>query len=98
MRLHAVIMALKNKVPTVGIAYDPKVANVLREFNQPALNLENDDLGILEMTWEDSLKAAIAELPNLSKRAAIKAEAAKNLACQNIEAIAKILDMEIPHE
>jgi polysaccharide pyruvyl transferase CsaB len=98
MRLHAVIMALKNKVPTAGIAYDPKVANVLKEFDQPALNLENEDMSQLEGDWENTLKMAVAELPNLSKRAALKAEAAKNLACQNLEAIAKILDMEIPHE
>ena len=98
MRLHAVIMALKNKVPTAGIAYDPKVANVLKEFDQPALNLENEDMSELESSWENALKTAVAELANLSKRAAGKAEAAKNLACQNLEAIAKILDMEIPHD
>ncbi len=98
MRLHAVIMALRNKVPTAGIAYDPKVANVLKEFDQPALNLENEDMSQLEANWESALKTAVTELANLSKRAAVKAEAAKNLACQNLEAIAKILDMEIPHE
>jgi polysaccharide pyruvyl transferase CsaB len=98
MRLHAIIMALKNKVPTVGIAYDPKVAHVLKVFDQPALNLENEDMTQLEISWENALKTAVAELANLSKRAAIKAEAAKNLACQNLEAIAKILDMEIPHD
>ena len=98
MRLHAIIMALKSKVPVVGISYDPKVESVLKEFEQPVLNLEYDDIGQLGERWENSVKMAVAELANLSKRASLKSEAAKNLAGQNFQALAKILDVEIPHE
>ncbi len=98
MRLHAIIMALKSKVPVAGIAYDPKVQSVLKEFEQPVLNLEYNDDSQLSDEWENSLKLAVAGRSNLAKRAGIKAEAAKNLAGQNFQALAKILNREIPHE
>lgn len=37
MRLHSLIMALSSGVPCIGIAYDPKVTNVLDKFAQPNL-------------------------------------------------------------
>ncbi|HEY9682139.1 MAG TPA: polysaccharide pyruvyl transferase CsaB [Oculatellaceae cyanobacterium] len=98
MRLHAIIMALKSRVPVAGISYDPKVERVLREFEQPVLNLENTENGSLQREWENSLKLAVAERTALAKHAGVKSEAAKNLARQNFQALAKILNKEVPQE
>jgi polysaccharide pyruvyl transferase CsaB len=98
MRLHAIIMALKSKVPVAGIAYDPKVFRVLKEFEQPVLNLENSESANLQQEWENSLKLAVAERTALAKRAGIKSESAKNLARQNFLALAKILNKEVPQD
>lgn len=37
MRLHSLIMALSSGIPCIGIAYDPKVTNVLNKFAQANL-------------------------------------------------------------
>jgi polysaccharide pyruvyl transferase CsaB len=95
MRLHAVIMALKRKVPVVGLAYDPKVQHILEEFNQPALNLENVADPSSVKTWQQILKDAIESRKDLSQRAESNLRATKNLACQNLKAIAKILNKEV---
>ena len=92
MRLHAIIMALKCGVPVVGLAYDPKVRHVLMQFGQPILNLtkENESSGALT-EWLPEVKKAIANRPELSRRALESAAAAKTLACQNFQMLAKIL-------
>ncbi len=38
MRLHALIFALKEGVPVVGLTYDAKVEHVLNQFGQANLN------------------------------------------------------------
>ncbi|OGC13484.1 polysaccharide pyruvyl transferase CsaB [candidate division WOR-1 bacterium RIFCSPHIGHO2_02_FULL_53_26] len=46
LRLHGLIFAAANKVPMVGISYDPKVASFMRSIGQPCLELtEVDQLG-----------------------------------------------------
>ncbi len=91
MRLHALIMALKAGVAVAGIAYDPKVTQVLGEFEQPILILAKERQA---GDWEQSLKTAVTDSDQLSKNAMKKAEGAKKLACQNFLLLAKLLDAQ----
>lgn len=89
MRLHALIMALKSGIACVGIAYDPKVSQLLIDFEQPSLNLTNEQS---QVQWSNTLKSAFEQRAQLSERALSKAEIAKNLACQNFNLLARILN------
>ncbi len=91
MRLHALIMALKAGVAVAGLAYDPKVTQVLSDFEQPILILAKERQA---GDWEQSLKTALADSDRLSQNAMKKAEGAKKLACQNFQLLAKILDAQ----
>ncbi len=88
MRLHALIMALHSGVPVVGISYDPKVSSLLAEFEQPALNLTKETSG---PAWSSTIKEAMDRRAQLVATFAAKAEAAKNMACQNFSLISRIL-------
>ena len=58
MRLHSLIMALKNNVPTFGLAYDPKVVHTLSHFGEPYADLRlARDYG----AWQQSLQKQIKE-------------------------------------
>ena len=94
MRLHALIMSLKSKVPVVGLAYDKKVSFVLAEFEQPILNLQKEMGDNSGATWENVVEDALANKLQLAKIASEKAEAAKNLSGQNFVALSRILDMQ----
>jgi polysaccharide pyruvyl transferase CsaB len=92
MRFHALLMALKSGVPTVGLAYDPKVSYMMKNFDQPSLNLvkgmdEKDAARQLGKLME----SALCNIPELKDRAVRVSSAQKQLACQNFEVIAKIL-------
>lgn len=91
MRLHALIMALSTGVPSVGIAYDPKVSKLLTEFEQPILNLAKDDP---QEDWKDAIEQAFSKRVELSALAVGKSESAKNLACQNFNLLSRILSMQ----
>jgi polysaccharide pyruvyl transferase CsaB len=91
MRLHALIMALKAGVGVAGIAYDPKVEQVLKEFEQPILILAKEPP---QGDWEQLLKTAVADSDRLAHKAMRKAEGAKKLACQNFQMLARILGMQ----
>lgn len=88
MRLHALIMALNAGVGVAGIAYDPKVTAVLREFDQPILILAKEPP---VSDWEQSLQSAVTGCDRLARTAMKKAEGAKKLACQNFQVLARIL-------
>ncbi len=95
MRLHALIFALKEGIPVLGLTYDAKVEHVLKQFGQPILILpkehgEED----LEQKWLDSASAGLQDLEKLHLQAAENAESAKKLACRNFELLAKILDIK----
>lgn len=95
MRLHAAILALKSGVPTVAVAYDPKVSHVAHQFGQPTLNLTNHAPGNeRQSTWSATIKSAVESRDALSRRAKQQAEEARNLACQNFSILAKILGMQ----
>ncbi len=93
MRLHALVMALKSGVPVIGLAYDPKVSQLLRDFEQPVLSLDKtaEDSDQLSDSWTEIVKQALSDIPKLSEKAAQKAVVAKNLAGQNFVALSKIL-------
>jgi polysaccharide pyruvyl transferase CsaB len=91
MRLHALIMSLKQGTPVVGIAYDPKVSALLREFEQPILNLAKE---VEKEQWTEVIGAAYSSRDALARRAVRAAESAKDLACQNFNLLARILGMQ----
>lgn len=89
MRLHALLIALKMGVPVVGIDYDPKVTHLLREFQQPILNLTKE---LDKALWTDTLKSGLASRSRLARLASEQSQVAKNLACQNFDVLARILN------
>ena len=95
MRLHALIFALKEGVPVIGLTYDAKVEHVLSQFGQPILNLpKEDEDSQLEQKWLDTASAGLQDLEKLRSRARENAESAKKLACRNFQLLAKILDIK----
>jgi polysaccharide pyruvyl transferase CsaB len=88
MRLHALIMALKSGIASVGIAYDPKVSRLLTDFEQPILNLTKDSSAD---QWAETLKSALQQRRQLSELAFSKTRIAANSACQNFHLLARIL-------
>lgn len=90
MRLHALIMALKSGKPAVGIAYDPKVTQLLTEFGQCCLILTKESPG---KGWTEALRSVTNGLASYSSLARSKAAAAKELSCQNFASLARILDV-----
>lgn len=88
MRLHALILALKAGIPVAGIAYDPKVAHVLAEFEQPCLILTKD---CQPQQWEEALKALVYTPDRLLERSRRRLEVAQNSSCQNFSLLARIL-------
>lgn len=93
MRFHSLLMALKSGVPTVGLAYDPKVSYLMKNFEQPYLELtENFDENHFAMELARLMESALCNISELSERAMKVSESQKSLACQNFEVIAKILN------
>lgn len=90
MRLHAIIMTLKSGRPVAGIAYDPKVTQVLAEFGQSCLILTKETEG---KDWPEQLKTVANGLESYSSLAVSKAATAKELACQNFSILARMLNM-----
>lgn len=90
MRLHALILALKAGLPVSGVAYDPKVMQLLAEFEQSCLILTKESGG---SSWIEELKTFKNGLSGASKRGKEKLDSAKKLACQNFDLLARILDM-----
>ena len=90
MRLHAIIMSLKCGKPVAGIAYDPKVTQLLAEFEQCCLILSKESGG---SEWPEALKSMTNGLQSYSSLAVARSDSAKKLACQNFDILARILDM-----
>ncbi len=90
MRLHAIIMSLKSGVPVAGIAYDPKVTQLLAEFQQCCLILTKETGG---NDWPEQLKSVVNGLTGYSSLARLKSESAKKMACQNFDILDRILNM-----
>jgi len=92
MRLHSLIMALSSGVPVVGLSYDPKVEHVMREFEQPFLNLANGrDVESEVALLTELVNQAVQGRQELSGIARGRADAACELACQNFAILDKIL-------
>lgn len=95
MRLHALIFALKEGVPVMGLTYDAKVEHVLNQFGQPILILPKEEGdAALEKKWLDTALAGLQDLEKLRLQAKENAESAKKLACRNFQLLAKILDIK----
>ncbi len=91
MRLHALLMALKNGKPTVGIAYDPKVTSLINAFRQPIISLESKCAE--EKLWLDTISTAFQNRLELGTLASIQTEKMKELSCGNAKNVAKILQL-----
>lgn len=93
MRFHALLMALKSGVPTVGLAYDPKVAYLMKNFDQPSLNLAKGlPANAASAELAGLLNDALVNISELRGRAEAVSSSQKELACQNFEEIARILE------
>ena len=95
MRFHALLMALKSGVPAVGLAYDPKVSYLMKNFEQPCLNLaksssDNDDAA-LAAELANLVKTASSDNSAFRERAQRVTASQNELACQNFDVIARIL-------
>jgi len=86
VRLHALIFAAVNRVPMVGISYDPKVEGFLADLGEEPVRVEG--LAAAELTrkveevWgrREGFRTKLAErLPQLRRLAAKSAEAALSL-------------------
>jgi polysaccharide pyruvyl transferase WcaK-like protein len=97
MRLHALIMALKEGVPVIGLAYDPKVLRLIEEFDQPCINLLNHNQPNFEdhaQSWLGVLKFGLENIEELKARADSRVKKAQSLARQNFELLATISKAE----
>lgn len=90
MRLHAIIMAISSGKAVCGIAYDPKVSQLLDEFGQSCLLLSGDSN---EIDWPRQIKSFVKEEASYANLARNKSAAARQLAHQNFEILAGILKM-----
>ena len=78
MRLHALIFALLNKVPMLGLSYDPKVAAFMKWVNQPFVDVRVLSLSQMQERLEEvlshkhSIKRQLEHLrPLLQRKAAL---------------------------
>ncbi len=55
MRLHSLIFALLNKVPMLGLSYDPKVASFMKWANQPFIDTRVLSLNEVQQRLEEIL-------------------------------------------
>ena len=93
MRLHCAIMSLISAVPTVAIAYDPKVSHIAEQFGLPTLNLAQERPNqAAAQAWTATVKRAVDSRKTISKHCAIKARDTRNMACQNFALLARILE------
>lgn len=84
MRFHALLMALKANKPVLGIAYNPKVSQLLENFGQPLLSL-NVSKTECESIWQETLKQFIANKEKLADLAKEKYTHVKQLADKNLK-------------
>lgn len=92
MRLHSLIMALSSSVPTFGLSYDQKVEAVMKEFDQPFLNLTNQNgAGLNSSSLGDLLKASIERRQESVVTIDSRRKHVKQAACKNFQLLARIL-------
>lgn len=88
MRLHAAIMALKSGVPTLALAYDPKVLTVAKDFGQPYIDMTNPSS---KKQFEEKLHELLDNSKALGETAKKIAYDKENEARQNKDLLAKFL-------
>ena len=92
MRLHSLIMALSSEVPTIGLSYDPKVENVMKEFGQPFLNLINEEQPIpTKSGMVKQLKTGLARRQESLESLKVSLEEVRRSACMNFQFLDRIL-------
>ena len=91
MRFHALLMALKNGKPTVGIAYDPKVTGLINAFGQPIINLE--DKFAEKNLWVKTISNAFENRNALGTSANSQASKMEEMSCGNAKIVARILNL-----
>lgn len=92
MRLHSLIMALSMGVPVFGLSYDHKVENVMKEFDQPFLNLVNNSEGISRISRAGNLvKDALVRRQETLEALHAPLERVRADACKNFLFLDRIL-------
>ena len=89
MRLHALIFGAMNKVPLVGLAYDPKVEYFLERVGQLSAG-KPGDLDLISLC--NLLEKALADIPKNKKILQEKREELKVLAEENAKLAVKLLE------
>ena len=78
MRLHSVIMGAIAGVPTVALAYDPKVASAMKSLGAPEMTLDLTDLGSLASTASHAMGKGQRQTVLPDRLAALVAKARLN--------------------
>ncbi len=104
MRLHSVILAIKNAVPFVALSYEPKVSNVLRmagleDYGLELSSLTGDTLGrALRAAYEDheGIRARLSQAAaELRQRAFENAHLAARLLYDGVPVIHRLFESEL---
>jgi polysaccharide pyruvyl transferase CsaB len=89
MRLHLIIYAFTAAIPSVGIAYDPKVESVMKYFGQDTY------LGLLEFTklsFTAKVDRIIQNLPEYKENLQLRLAELKDRNKKNMELVIKLLE------
>jgi polysaccharide pyruvyl transferase CsaB len=91
MRLHALILALKEGKAVVGIEYDPKVENLIAQFEQPRLGLTQPFDEENREIWYKTVKNAVESRLEFAQKAQEHTKRLEKESCKNFDILAKIL-------
>ncbi len=94
MRLHACILAVRNAVPFLGLAYDEKVRNVMAHCGLDRFILNPGEFTAEEL--RDALDAAFIESATIRKELARAAARMADMAYENVAAVKRALARKPP--
>lgn len=90
MRLHSAIFAAKTLTPIIGLVYDPKIQNIMRQLNCEEYSIEIKSLNSYNLV--SILSKAIKEKENIITKLKSSLPTLTKLSQKNFEYIIKLLD------
>ncbi len=96
MRLHACILAVRNAVPFLGLAYDAKVRNVMAHCGLDRFVLDPGEFTAERL--RDALDAAFLERVSIREEVARAAARMAGMAYENVAAVKRALARQAPRE